>query len=403
MAKRKELTESFIRWLWQHQLLKSGLKTESKKPIKIISVGTLNQEDGPDFKHAIIKFNNKVMTGDVELHLSSSNWFDHGHDTDPKYNNVILHVVAHANTQKTITKDGVTVETLDISKLTRTNFSGFLKRYNKEMGSKRKAVCNYRPKFKMLVNILEMGGIKRFSERECRFNELIKAYGPDQSTYIGIMESLGYVKNEPPFVRLAKLAPIEKLISLVTGKPKKERVKILKVSLLGVAGLLPYKFRDAWDKIKHNFIETMIDDEWQFFKVRPPNFPIRRIEGISYFLAAVLQEGICNFLISAFPNLLKIEAKLSQNSRISKSCARIIILNVCLPVISVLNKENRDEILQIYREYRPLPENNITKLMSKKLLLKRKLDKEVYSQGMIHIFKHYCSVEQCNNCPIKSC
>jgi hypothetical protein len=32
--------------------------------------------------------------GDVEIHVKSSDWFKHKHQTDPKYRNVILHVVA---------------------------------------------------------------------------------------------------------------------------------------------------------------------------------------------------------------------------------------------------------------------------------------------------------------------
>ena len=420
-----KLTEKFIHWVWQHQLLKKGLKTESGKPIRVIEFGTLNQEDGPDFKHACIKFD-RPMSGDIEVHLHPDSWFEHGHELDPKYNNVILHVVAQESIQVPITQSGITVETLNISKWFKSPFPELLKDYNKEVKYKENVICPYVPEFKRcdlksLLNVLEIEGINRFNERENRFDELIRAYNREQAVYTGIMESLGYVKNEAPFRKLAGLVSIESIIPLVTGKRRKERVKILKVSLLGAAGLLSQKFQKrsylkVWEGIKDNFESTMKAEDWQFFKVRPPSFPSKRIEEISYFLADMIQEGICDFLINTFPDLEKIKEKLGEGG-ISKSCSRTIILNVCLPVLSILCEGQREEIIQIYREYKPLPANNITKLMSNKLSISRrkrshlkrshlkrshlKLDKEIYYQGMIHIFKHHCHREHCDDCPVK--
>lgn len=52
-----------------------------------------NEEGGPDFSMAKIKLDDTLWVGSVEVHTSSSLWYTHKHAGDPKYDNVILHVV----------------------------------------------------------------------------------------------------------------------------------------------------------------------------------------------------------------------------------------------------------------------------------------------------------------------
>ncbi|HEX9036410.1 MAG TPA: DUF2851 family protein [Ktedonobacterales bacterium] len=48
---------------------------------------------GPDFRDAVLLSSDGArMTGDIELHLSPAGWRAHGHATDPRYDNVALHV-----------------------------------------------------------------------------------------------------------------------------------------------------------------------------------------------------------------------------------------------------------------------------------------------------------------------
>jgi uncharacterized protein DUF2851 len=55
---------------------------------------------GPDIRDAVLQFaparavaEAERVTGDVEFHIRCSDWYTHQHHTDPRYNNVILHVV----------------------------------------------------------------------------------------------------------------------------------------------------------------------------------------------------------------------------------------------------------------------------------------------------------------------
>ena len=52
---------------------------------------------GPDFRDAtLLTASGERVTGDIELHLSPAGWRAHGHATDPRYNNVALHVTLSA-------------------------------------------------------------------------------------------------------------------------------------------------------------------------------------------------------------------------------------------------------------------------------------------------------------------
>ncbi len=403
----KELSEKFLQWVWENQFLTPPFTTINGVKVEILSPGILNKEDGPDFKHTLVKLDNKLLQGDVEIHRLSNDWYLHHHEVDANYNNVVLHVVWKYKSQDIFTKSKRMIPTLEFLQFSKKPISKLLKDYNEEMYLVEKETCPHLPKFKILIDVIETQGINRFEERKQKIKKLMKIYGMEQATYIGIMESLGYVKNELQFRKLARLVPISKLQYLSLRNPIKKRVQIIKTSLLGVAGLLTCEFQDEWRKIKKEFKKTMPRESWQFFKVRPPGFPERRMMGISYFWADVMDKGICSFLSTH--SLKEIENKIAQGG-ISKSCARTTILNVCLPVLAILyeGSDEEQEVLQNYKNYKRLSENNITKKMSRMLCWDKKKsiaikqgNHEIYYQGMIHIFYCYCRNKQCAACPIK--
>lgn len=66
--------------------------TASGKQIQILSPGIINVHSGPDFKDIALLINGKIHVGDAEFHKNTKAWHSHGHDSDPKYNNVVLHI-----------------------------------------------------------------------------------------------------------------------------------------------------------------------------------------------------------------------------------------------------------------------------------------------------------------------
>lgn len=81
--------------LWQ-RLPAPGVafSTLQGERIVLIAQGRLNDGPGPDFSDAVLLINGTLRVGPVEMHLRESDWFAHGHQNDPAYSGVLLHVLA---------------------------------------------------------------------------------------------------------------------------------------------------------------------------------------------------------------------------------------------------------------------------------------------------------------------
>ena len=87
------IAEKVIQQVWKRQdFSKNDLRTQTGEALKILNPGTLNHNEGPDFRSASIQLGDVVLSGDVELHLYPKDWNQHQHARDPQYRNVILHV-----------------------------------------------------------------------------------------------------------------------------------------------------------------------------------------------------------------------------------------------------------------------------------------------------------------------
>ena len=89
------MNEHYLHFLWNKKRLPfHEMKTTKREQVEIINIGIYNEhESGPDFSMAKVRIDGLVWVGSIELHVKSSDWFQHKHHLDKAYNNVILHVV----------------------------------------------------------------------------------------------------------------------------------------------------------------------------------------------------------------------------------------------------------------------------------------------------------------------
>ncbi|WP_460502962.1 DUF2851 family protein, partial [Hymenobacter agri] len=88
------MREDFYHYVWQHQYFdKTDLCTAAGETIQVLKPGHRNADAGPDFLNARLRIGDVEWNGAVEIHLRASDWTRHQHQTDPKYDQVILHVV----------------------------------------------------------------------------------------------------------------------------------------------------------------------------------------------------------------------------------------------------------------------------------------------------------------------
>jgi len=79
-------------WLRRDFALSQARLVDGRK-LEVLSPGTWNLLGGPDFRGARLRLDGREITGDIEVHFHVSDWRAHGHEADPAYGQVVLHVV----------------------------------------------------------------------------------------------------------------------------------------------------------------------------------------------------------------------------------------------------------------------------------------------------------------------
>ena len=113
---RNAISEDLIHYLWKTKRFSyDNLSTTENLPIHVINWGTHNHHSGPDFSNGKIKIGDTTWAGNIEMHISSSDWDRHKHTTDRAYDNVVLHVVWEHD-KEIMDQNGKAIPTLVISK-----------------------------------------------------------------------------------------------------------------------------------------------------------------------------------------------------------------------------------------------------------------------------------------------
>src|SRR6266571_1653165 len=97
------LHERELSRLWESgQIPAAALVAVDGTPLQVVYRGRPNAGAGPDFRDAVLALPDaSLLHGDVELHLVASDFRRHGHDRDPAYGRVILHLVYRADSGAT--------------------------------------------------------------------------------------------------------------------------------------------------------------------------------------------------------------------------------------------------------------------------------------------------------------
>ena len=92
------MPEILLHYIWQHCLWAGFPQTTTDgRPVEILSVGQHNIDAGPDFANVHLRIGEQEWYGNVEIHLTSSDWYTHKHHLNPAYDSIILHVVRKAD------------------------------------------------------------------------------------------------------------------------------------------------------------------------------------------------------------------------------------------------------------------------------------------------------------------
>ena len=456
MPTSKELTEADLHRLWQRGLLpKEDLETTDGREVDIVYGGVWNHDAGPDFKGAILRLAGEMVKGDVEIHLQPEMWYSHMHHVEPAYNGVVLHVaLAGGESRRIVREDGLEVPQL----LVAPDAVEVLAPGSKTTDAERLVVqsCALRSREKQFVRETILAAAEeRLMDKAARFAEQLGRSSWDQVVYRGVCEALGYAVNQVPFRRLADRVSVDLAMTELRWADGPEARDRLMALLFGSAGLLPSQSRPAvtlvdaelrqfvrpleelWQEIAHRRrIEPMRPEEWQFFRLRPANFPTRRVAALALLLPRFAREGFLGRILQVFESLAEQPKKLARElghlflvpadgvwvraSRLDRDPelrgrgapssllgvmrSREIVTNVVLPVVYLYGVDSGNgRLVNLVREtYALVPklsDNLITRAMAVQLAEGGRLaSSAAEQQGLVQLHKLFCRPLRCEAC-----
>ncbi len=444
--------ENLLYHIWERRHFNvQNLTTTDGQPLEILNWGRRNSGPGPDFSGAELRQNGRRRSGAIEMHLNSTDWYQHNHQHDPEYNAVILHVVLwdHPEHPPVRRANGQKIPTLNLSRFLTADIEtirdALIPAAQTVFPCQTFPVDSHTTVFGPVIRQL---GERRIAEKRDRFMDAAAANDWDEALYGGIGDALGYDKNREPFRRLTQLVSYARLRTWAKAVPYKTAADLtlqVQAVLLGAAGFLTDEnpqadaYRQAlspiWKRwsLKHR-VTPMNEAEWRFAGLRPPNYPTRRIAGLAALLVNFLPEGLTAGFLAAFDTdkplerlyeLLETDAGLFwQNhyrlndppqSRASAILGQerrtALLINVILPVLLGYAKVGDDNSLSeriraIYDSLTDAGEHHIGKsfkaLWPISAAARPAFQNVLFQQGLIGLHRECCELKLCRRCPLLS-
>jgi hypothetical protein len=421
------MKEEFLHYLWKYGLYDhDSLADEDGNRITVIHPGEYNHDSGPDFFNSRISIAGTEWAGNVEIHTRSSHFDNHGHNTDPSFNNVILHVVAE-NDRKVYNAKGEEILTVKLE-FDSSLYDKYLNLVNNPLVIACQDDIKYLDDF-YVRHWLGALLIERIEEKSESILKIFKETGNDwdETFYRLLSRYFGFRVNTEPFEMLASAVPFRII------RKHSDNLFQIEALLFGTAGLLDEgMFKEAVaDKYYRDLlkeyrilsskysIKPMHGWIWKFSRLRPVNFPTIRISQLAAMLS--LTGGLFSRIVNATDmKVLKGTFEVSaseywhdhyvfgRKSRgfpktTGSQAADILLVNAVLPVLFVYGKwkdrsDTCERAISFFDDI-PAEENSI---MSEWRNAGVKAKSAFYSQALIQLRNNYCRKRKCLECRIGS-
>lgn len=414
------MKELILHYVWQHKLFSThNLQTTDGESIEIIDVGIKNTDAGPDFFNAKIKIGETIWAGNIEIHVYSSDWIKHNHQSDNAYNNVILHVVLIADCEVYRT-DGERIQQLEIV------FPREIEENFEQLFIRQKWIpCE--DKINLVPSIIIQSWkntllTERLEQKMSGIESLLIENNQnwEEAFYITLAHSFGFGTNSQAFENLVRSLPLT-----VLGKHKDQLFQ-LEALLFGQAGLLNLKEYDEYStglKKEYDFLSSKYNlnpidsSQWKLLRLRPDNFPHVRI---AQFAALIHSSTKLVSKIAEHPELDYMKQlfccepssywntsytfankSIFKNKKLGNQSINLILINTVVPFLfCYADKKNKDElknnILQILEKI-PSERNSVISNWQK---LGLNAESAFDSQALLQLKKHYCDEKKCLRCRI---
>lgn len=397
-----KLSEDLLHFIWKHKLLQPGpLQTVSGKPLKILQPGEHNLHAGPDFSNARIDLNGLTLAGNLEIHVRSSDWRKHGHQADPAYNQLVLHVV-YENDEVVQQNTDHAVEVLEL----KDHIASTTLEQYQHLG-RSAAVIPCGPQLHRLEHFrfyswVERMAVERLETKVVAIEELFRQSGNDYTItfYKWLIRAFGLPVNKVPFEALAVALPITLLLRY------NDDLIRLEALLLGMAGLLERETDEkrrrtllnefAFLTTKHQLV-PLPAGIFKFARMRPPDFPDKRLKQMAQLI------GHHSAFIThphAVGDLKTIKTALQAVGAGEGFISRLVI-NAYVPWLffygkRLMHANYQQQALRLLEAC--APENNAkTRCFTG---MQPQVQTALQSQGLLHLYDQYCVRKRCLYCGI---
>jgi hypothetical protein len=378
----RRLLEADLWRLWEGQRFpKAALVSAAGAALRVIFRGRPGAGPGPDFRGAIIAAPGGLLSGDVELHVRTSDFRRHGHHADPAYAGVVLHVVFfHDETGETALPGGGTAP---VAALGGPRAERWLERPARWGEPCRSAL--ERMGAAGVGETLDRLGAMRFRQKSAAWRRRLAAgIGIEDALWSGLLAGLAYGGGRVAFRRLAEAAPWPDLRARLLAESDALRERRALALLTGAyEGLgLPPPSRPA----------------------RPGNGPEKRLAGAAALAARFAGPGLAASLIGALaepgaPAKLLIDA-LTVRRLIGRSRAIEIAGNAVLPLAAALCGPPAAYGIEAVFAGLPLPARYGAVRHLHEVTRPDVRSDMRRQQGMLYLLHQYCTQGGCGKCPL---
>lgn len=412
------MTERLLQYIWQFQYFnKKELRTTAGEDLMIIHPGQFNNHQGPDFQEGRIRIGYNLWAGNIELHIHASDWHRHLHDSDPNYENVILHVVWNDDDETAFHKFP-TLQLADrVPKL-------LLQQYDSWMKSDYFIPCA--PYVEVAEEIIwivwkERLLIERLQRKSDQVLTLLERnnFHWEEMLWWMIARNFGLYVNADAFEEMAISIPYNLL------SKHRNQIHQLEAMIFGQAGLLEGDFEEKYPlmlKKEYVFLQTKYDlvkthCPVHFLRMRPACFPTIRLAQLAMLIHTTT--NLFSSIINAEnASELKVILNVTANDywhyhftfdestvyhpkTMGAQMINNIIVNSVIPILFTYGeyrKEERYKQKAIEWISRMPSENNSVTTKFRKLGIGHKNASD--SQALIELKSQYCDFRRCLDCAI---
>ena len=406
------------------------LETTDGRLVEIIDPGLYNRlHSGPDFFNAKVRIAGTLWVGNVEIHQRASDWYQHRHDQDPRYNNVVLHVVGEADT------DVLTQDRQYLPQLVLPVPASLSENYEELLRSDQ-----YPPCYKIIPDLTALTvhswlaalQTERLEQKTEAIKQRVEQCGGswEDAYFVTLARNYGFGINGDAFEQWAKNVPLS-----AVGKHRDDLFQIEAI-FMGQAGLLALesippryqaealnegyyaRLNKEYQYLAHKFSMKPMDFAvWRFLRLRPQNFPHIRISqlanlyyerraGLSVLLECETLEQLRNLLATHVTPYWETHYTFGSESPQSKkktsvSSQNLLIINTAIPMLFAVGRHRQKEQLCDRAfdllEQLGAEQNHIIRMW-------KECGLEVHtagdSQALIQLKKEYCDRKDCLRCRI---